>query len=578
MAGISNLNVPVVLLFSFAILQTSGYFDPSRSSDAFGRRFIVTLPIEADTSIRMIHNIYVSSRSSEIVQVSVSRPNTSWTIPNVAIQPGIVANITLNMAGTLRIPFNPNGIPIQIESQHDIGVWVIPGRGDSVLGGYRAIPMEALAQHYVSVMYPSSAYSSEVILFNPLNESNEIKIYHQNTDMTITIDNVTSAVHAIPDIPNLFTIPKVDSAKISSSSDLSGLKISAAKAMWVTSGRNCSRSPQACNDLLEQPTPLGAWGQSFVIVPQITIGPSIMKLRIITAFLHTNTTVSTYTTSGLLMENWTLTEKAVFKDINVTQGRLFTIRANKPIMVTQFYTDKQRRLDYAAMSNIPPVEQFTNRTVVFPAQNDRIFNNTLVVITRCEHRKDILLNNKDISNNYSVSVNFNSMQNSSVHGTYCVFNTTLVSGSNPGSHTLKLRSNANIGAAYSAIVYGVGTKAAYAYQVASDLQEIVCGMEGGHVSLCEFYIPPDYITPSMNDTNNPTGGSEDTNNTNSHSHTIAVVIVLVILSSLAIIIVVIVVLGSCGKDKGPRVAWRRLQNTEMHYDPSYDEDNVEVDV
>lgn len=432
------------------------------------------------------------------MQVNVSRPDTKWKAPGITmIQPGIIANVTLNMKGPYRTPFNPNGIPIQIDAHDDIGVWVVLGRGDSILGGYRAIPIAALALHYVSVMYPSSNYASEIVLFSPANESNGIYFYHQNADMGITIDNVTDAVHTVPDVPAMFTIPKMDSAKIvSSSSDLSGLKLSASEPILVTSGRNCSTSPQACNDLMEQPAPMGTWGQSFVIVPQITNGPSILKLRIITAFLTQNTTVSTYTSSGFLKENWTMNEEEVFKDIDVTAGRLFTIRATKPIMVTQFFTDKQRRLDYAAMANLPPVEQFTNRTVVFPAQNHHKFNNTLVVITRCEHRKDILLNNKDISNKYSSSVKFDLIQNSSVHGTYCIFNTTLLSG----SHALKLRSNSNIGAAYSAIVYGAGTKEAYAYQVAADLQEIVCGVDGGHVSLCEFYTPPDYVTPSANET------------------------------------------------------------------------------
>ncbi|XP_071508929.1 uncharacterized protein [Diadema antillarum] len=564
----------VVLARIASVTSYSDYFQENRSEDSFGRQFYIVLPVENSTRIRMVHNLRISSRSRDTVTVNVTRPGSSWAGKSVDIQAHIAGNITLDMAGPIRYPYNPNGITVQVKADDAISVWVVPGRGDFILDGYRAIPQEALGKNYASVLYPGAGgYTSEIVLFSPYDLSNNIYLAHARVNMTVTIDNKTSL------LPSFINLPKMDSAKIASLSDLSGMGFVADEPISVVSMRMCRQTApnpgpasQSCNSLIEEVPPLGAWGRSFVILPQVSPAPAKMQIRVVSGL--NNTVVSILRPSGVLYQTWNMSDENIVKDVNVSSGVPLTLRSNKPILVTQFFTSGRKRLDYGAMLNVPPVEQFTNQTVVFPALNDTLFRNTLILITRCEHRKDITLDGEDITGQYQHSVVFTQELNHTVHGTYCTLNTTVKAG----SHTLQLRKNANIGTAYSAILYGSAADQAYAYPVAADMREIVCNLvKRFDIELCDYYVPPDYIYSTS--TSVPLGTSAPKSN-GAPDHSVAIIVVLVVLSSLAALIVVVIVIGRCGRTKdGSRVTWSRLQNTgDIHYDVSIDgDDDVPMD-
>ena len=235
---------------------------------------------------------------------------------------------------------------------------------------------------------------------------------------------------------------------ISANGDLTGTEVISNKPLAVYSGHECATIPtrkRYCDQIVEQIPPTSSLGTRYIASPFAgRQGGAVIKI-----VATNNQTAVTIKCDGSISNVL----------LNISQSYLFTtppnkacyIAASQPILVAQLSTGKGDELfGDPSMVILPPIEGFSNSSIVYSFGNDRAIRNYISLIMGETAVKDacITVDGLGISRTDIISVAINETSS---------FNVVRISVS-PGIH--KVRSSCGV---VGVLAYGSGPSTAYAY-------------------------------------------------------------------------------------------------------------------
>ena len=235
---------------------------------------------------------------------------------------------------------------------------------------------------------------------------------------------------------------------ISANGDLTGTEVISNKPIAVYSGHECATIPtkkQFCDQIVEQIPPVSSLGTKYIASPFAgRQGGAVVKI-----VATINQTIVTIQCDGSISN----------VILNISQSYLFTtppnkacyIAASQPILVAQLSTGKgDESFGDPSMVILPPIEGFSNSSIVYSFGNDRAIRNYISLITPASTVKDacITVDGLGMPGTDVISVPINGSS---------PFSVVRISVS-PGIH--KVRSSCG---GFGVLAYGSGPSTAYAY-------------------------------------------------------------------------------------------------------------------
>ena len=235
---------------------------------------------------------------------------------------------------------------------------------------------------------------------------------------------------------------------ISANGDLTGTEVVSNKPLAVYSGHECATIPtrkRYCDQIVEQIPPVSSLGTRYIASPFAgRQGGAVVKI------VATNNQTAVTIKCDASISNVLL---------NISQSYLFTtpsneacyIAASQPVLVAQLSTGRGDELfGDPSMVILPPIEGFSNSSIVYSFGNDRSIRNYISLITPETAVKDacITVDGLGISRTDVISVAINETSS---------FNVVRISVSS-GIH--KVRSSCGV---VGVLAYGSGPSTAYAY-------------------------------------------------------------------------------------------------------------------
>lgn len=419
-----------------------------------------------------IDNCVVSYSTSKTIRVSANDP--AYTGP-------FVVNVTSSQNITL----------------------VAMRNGTSSFGSYSVYPRENAGIFYdvVSFPYANESHQSEVTVIGVDDDSSDVTftsgcaftLYGDSMDSFTTHTDLNKTVYTATGFLN-----KTQMIVIRSSDDLTGATVVGSRKggkVVVISGSYCPAG--SCDVLMEQMPPIQTLGKSYFIVPTKDY-PGSNCFRILAPWDNTMVT-----TGSLQMDTNTRSfdlNKGGFHDIDLPDGSLQnvqSIQSSNPILLMHYLIKSNSNV--AAMTIIPPIEQYSSGNVTFTAYNDTsssgsrpAVTNFINIITICDNKNYLRLNRQQISaQNWQMCPPFDDSDDENI---YCATQTQLTKNS---TYTLGPDSR-HKDVLYSAVQYGIRTtdQSAFAHTVFMSFEELTCNVEKGGVVIPCKTDKPATPTPS----------------------------------------------------------------------------------
>ncbi|XP_072044499.1 uncharacterized protein [Amphiura filiformis] len=572
-----------LLILSVSAAESDPFgFDQTTGTRISGREFLLALSVDYPTTgaILKVHNL-ASEKSTYIRVVTYDGDNASN--PNsLTVSPG---NITDIIVAPPSLSYSGSFV-VNVTSSQNITL-VAMRNGTSSFASYTVYPTANAGRFYQIVSFPSASenHQAEIIVIGVDDQVAEITFqsprnftvegYKANSFQISSLvqpDNETTVYTAIGQLS------KTQAVIFRSVDDLTSATISTGKSsgrVVVISGSYCPN--QSCDLLLEQIPPIQTFGASYFIVPTKSY-TGINCFRILS--IWDNTTVNTNSLEAMddepnSSETYTLSKGQYF-DVDLTSDsieKIQSIKATYPIIIMHYLIKSNNPLIVASMTIIPPIEQYTSGNSSFSTYNvssnpGPIIRNFVNIITKCDHKTDVLFNNYPIQN-WVICPPLSNGGNP-----YCATQKEITKD---GRHMLRSR---NSNTEFSAVQYGIRTdKSAFANTLFMSFNEITCDVsEDGGVIPCTNTQPTPTIemstilptTPQMSDNmttvfSSYAPGSEQppTNSTNTKTTsrrekagTILAICIGIITLIAGIVALVVIANAACGK----RSKWKRLHN------------------
>ncbi|XP_060082292.1 IgGFc-binding protein-like [Ylistrum balloti] len=436
--------------------------DPTQSKmchDHAGKEFII-VPFTLTTS-------------GEIFQIHIANPTMTSAISGTIETPIIRHDSNSKFSSGFSIPPS-NRVSIVIQNFEVVPVNVITdtaiiittnlnvilsvayGKTGS-LGGILVFPSETLGTEYVVVTYsPITAVDDKAILvIAAAYPDTSIQLFPGSEEVELEINGI----HYLgTDTANL-DLAQYESIVISSSEDLTGIRVVATKPVAVYSGNiNLSINNDGETDAaLDQIPPISELGQSYIVVTYPRVQKDFIKI------VSTADNNEVYVNS--LYHNVSLAGNFVITELESTEsGSSAIVTSSYPVLVALF-SDKSLNYDNimsdVAMTIVPPIKNYGNSFILLtPTKSLPVsYTHHAVVISSLGYSDDLRLDGS------STSLSWTSLTNMFL-GVQHEFSTSIVISE--GIHTL---TSVNDTHTFGGYLYGTTTGQSYSTSLAALMED-----------------------------------------------------------------------------------------------------------
>ena len=260
---------------------------------------------------------------------------------------------------------------------------------------FMAIPTTYLGTSYFAVAhFPATKKTQIGIVASEDATTVTVTLPRRSGLSTITIPGATLAVG----VAGSFTMSRYQTAQIQSNGDLSGTKITSNKKIGVLSGNvetdvSPSKAGGDRSHLVEMMPPVNQWGETFMARASTRADGDVFKV-----IPSQDTTLLTIGTTTI-----TLTEAGNDYTFRLTADSTVYIKANKPVMVTQFLRSLSPAGGAAshkdpAMMVLPPREQWRPMYPFFIVRmGESDYKQYIVVVIEFTKRDGLLMDGVQVS-------------------------------------------------------------------------------------------------------------------------------------------------------------------------------------
>ena len=280
------------------------------------------------------------------------------------------------------------------------------------------------------------------------------RLQYPSTILMVACDNDTVVTIG----PTTIMLNRMETYEIlSSTSDLTGIRITSSKPLSVISGVDCTSlntSFGLCDHLVEQVPPTVTWGSQF-FVGSLSGRNSNQLIRVLSARAAT---VTVTCNTAVSVDQFQLTSAGSHQTFEIPVSSLCSIESTGPVLVAQYASDEDDTGD-PLMMIIPPTEQYVNK---YTFQTYSEFNSYFTVYVAAEFYQisQLLINNVTISGWQSVTCS---------NGNVCGYIARI--SVDPGVYTIHHQNSSSV---LGVSVYGFTLQASYGMPVALGLSPIQC--------------------------------------------------------------------------------------------------------
>ena len=241
---------------------------------------------------------------------------------------------------------------IHISSTADIEVLAFSGRRGSC-GGFNVIPVDALGFNYYAMAWWPEGFANNLGEIGVVATEDQTRVrflIQPSKGVSFSYDGRVYDENATPlevmlDKYETFQLQNLDSA------DITGTKIEADKRVAVFSGmKQTNIGDGRLDHIVEQMTPLHAWGRTFGVVP-FPEQPSGYRVKVVGSAADTTVYING--------QRHDIRRAGGFVATHLGSSSFVAVTANKPVLVAQFVESPNNDQQGApSMVLIPPVEQF----------------------------------------------------------------------------------------------------------------------------------------------------------------------------------------------------------------------------
>ncbi|XP_071786530.1 IgGFc-binding protein-like [Asterias amurensis] len=379
----------LVLQFHLKLVSTEGFAE-GPPLDSKGREFIFAIPGSSNS----IPVIEVTSESHGVTEISVDQPAFERSYQQT-ISYGEVASFRLTSEAVARGAGFFDGAVVVYASKDVSVTCVVDTVAGTYADGFLAIPVDALDKEYYVVTYDTG---------ETLNEFGHHQEHLSKFIITATQDNtrVSVELRTAATFNTLYQAGETiefelrwkESAQIESSSDLTGSKVTASRAVALVAGNDCSDTLlvfRYCSYLVEQLPPVSTWGRSFVLA-NMDGRPGLVNTvdvwRILAPFPNTTLTFTDNHVTRVTVYD------PIWYDYKLKTSKIVMLTADRAVMVVQYIAGGKSSASVLTV----PTEQFTDSATAATTTTAGSEVKEYILVYRCAEESSLLVNEEPLRN------------------------------------------------------------------------------------------------------------------------------------------------------------------------------------
>ncbi|XP_053408081.1 uncharacterized protein LOC123560552 [Mercenaria mercenaria] len=342
---------------------------PDRASSV-GKEFMFGVCGVPDTSQLYV---YMASTSNTPAQVRITAPFNNYDSQHTVSNKTVVSLSTSLIQSESGRQFKG----IEINSDIDISVSVIPYSSYYDTEGFLVLPTSALSTRYVAASYhPYSSYKNEILVAG----------IDGNTDVTFnyTTDGKSYTTAKV-------RLQKFQTYQLLVNHDLSGAVITSNKPIAVFAGSAYSQIPVGIgtyNYIVEQMIPTKYWDKQYIVPPFYPHNYYIVKV-----FADEDNTEIQYYNSTKHFAAYM--DKGSFVEI-LLGSEPVVILSTKPVSVIQYFHDGENMYGNPFMTTVQGLGQYLS-SYKFYTENFDSTTSTIAVTVKRNDSSGLILNGKSMS-------------------------------------------------------------------------------------------------------------------------------------------------------------------------------------
>ena len=181
-----------------------------------------------------------------------------------SVTPGAITTVVVPSAAESQTSNVVDNLGIHVTAAEPVTVYGL-NEIQFTTDAYLGLPLQILGSEYIVLGYTGGSFSSE------------FQVVGTKDGTQVTITPAAAATGHAAGVPYTITLNRLQTYElqtVSSSTDLSGTTITSTAPVSLFAGAVCTNIPNtgyvACDHVVEQMPPTGAWGKSFLTVPLAT--------------------------------------------------------------------------------------------------------------------------------------------------------------------------------------------------------------------------------------------------------------------------------------------------------------------